>query len=89
MLTFDANMTPRMCNKNIFQKRIEISCITDFDIFLTNFAALPYSPECPATSIGFNFMLLLNRHPLALAAVGRHLVAEPVGILIQAQVIGS
>ena len=34
-------------NYNIFQKRIEISCITDFDIFPTIFAALPKSPECP------------------------------------------
>ena len=42
-----------------------------------------------ATSIGFNFMLLLNRHPSALVAVGSHLVAEPVGISTQAQVIGS
>ena len=38
-------------NLNIFQKRIEISCITDFDIFSTNFSPLPYSPECPSVPI--------------------------------------
>ena len=36
-------------NYNQFQKWIEISCITDFDIFPTNFASLSYSPECPGT----------------------------------------
>ena len=37
-------------NSNQFQKWIEISHITDFDIFPTNFAALPYLPECPKSS---------------------------------------